>query len=123
MAAVFYKSLFSNSKMAAMFYKSLFSNSKMAAMFYKSLFSNSKMAAMFYKSLFSNSKMAAMFYKSLFSTAKWRRCFMSLCSPQQNGGNVVFFSRRSKMAEEHVYFPSVCGGRGPVLQTQLSCGH
>ena len=27
------------------------------------------------------------------------------------------------MAEEHVYFPSVCGGRGPVLQTQLSCGH
>ena len=53
-------------------------------------------------------KMAAMFYKSLFSN--------------RNGGDSLFLFFETKMAEEHVYFPSVCGGRGPV-QTQLSCGH
>ena len=93
------------------------------------------MAEIVYESMFP-SKMAPMHVCLFFPIgAKWRRCVISLCSPtemaaivcfcslEQNGGSVVFFSRRSKMAEEHVYFPSVCGGRGPVLQTQLSCGH
>ena len=59
-------------------------------------------------------------------TAKWRRCFMSLCSPQQNGGNVVFFSHRSRNGGNACFmslFHSVCGGRGRPLQTQLRCGH
>ena len=63
------------------------------------LFSNSKMAAMFYVSFVLHSKMAAM---------------------------LSFSPIGAKMAEVHVYlslFPSVCGGRGRPLQTQLRCGH
>ena len=65
----------------------------------------------------------AMFYKSLFSTAKWRRCFISLCSPQQNGGNVVFFSHRSRNGGSaclFVFVPQCLWGEGATAANAVA---
>ena len=56
-------------------------------------------------------------------TAKWRRCFMSLCSPQQNGGNVVSFSHRSRNGGNACFmslFPQCLWGEGATAANAVA---